>query len=200
MCAPAGFTLVAPSARRTALQRGPARPITFVETELMAVRFPVRPELVASTVIAALSHASNGCGSDNTSQRTNGDAGADTSGAPQEASGIQINGVTNPDPSTLPGPRVAQPGANAFTVHLPASAMVMVVLPPAHGLPTKGQAPTRLVSNSRKRAREPSGRQGHPSMEAHIARGSRNCGAKFFAIRAVGVLKVRGTPGAARDR
>jgi alpha-L-arabinofuranosidase len=59
-------------------------------------------------------------------------AGTAPAGAPQEANGLQINGVTNPDPAslaTLPG--LAQPGTNAFTVDLPPSAMVMVVLPPA---------------------------------------------------------------------
>jgi hypothetical protein len=53
------------------------------------------------------------------------------SGAPQEASALQINGVVNPDPAslaTLAG--VTQPATNAFTVELPASAMVLVVLPP----------------------------------------------------------------------
>jgi hypothetical protein len=59
-------------------------------------------------------------------------AGTAPSGAPQEANGIQINGVENPDPATLPTMAGAtQAGGSAFTVDLPASAMVMVVLPPA---------------------------------------------------------------------
>lgn len=57
--------------------------------------------------------------------------GAAPAGAPQEATGLQINGVSNPSPPTIPTMAgLAQAGGNAFTVDLPASAMVLVVLPP----------------------------------------------------------------------
>jgi hypothetical protein len=58
-------------------------------------------------------------------------AGNAPSGAPQEASGLQINGTANPDPASLPTlTGVAQPGATGFSVDLPPSAMVLVVMPP----------------------------------------------------------------------
>ena len=58
-------------------------------------------------------------------------AGSAPSGAPQEAGGLQINGMANPDPASIPGiAGVAQAGGGAFAVDLPPSAMVLVVLPP----------------------------------------------------------------------
>jgi len=53
------------------------------------------------------------------------------SGAPQEAAGLQINGVANPAPSDIASiAGVSQTGTNAFTVDLPPSAMVLIVVPP----------------------------------------------------------------------
>jgi len=58
-------------------------------------------------------------------------AGTAPNGAPQEAEGLQINGITNPAPSTIPTlAGIAQAGTHAFTVDLPSSAMVLVVIPP----------------------------------------------------------------------
>jgi hypothetical protein len=58
-------------------------------------------------------------------------AGNAPSGAPQEAPSLQINGIVNPAPASLPAlAGVSQPGASGFTVDLPPSAMVLVVMPP----------------------------------------------------------------------
>ncbi len=58
-------------------------------------------------------------------------AGNAPGNAPQEAVGLQINGVANPGADTLPTlAGVAQAGTNAFTIDLPPSAMVMMILPP----------------------------------------------------------------------
>ena len=57
-------------------------------------------------------------------------AGTAPAGAPQEAVGLQINGMMNPGADALPTlAGVAQGGTNAFTVDLPPSAMVLVILP-----------------------------------------------------------------------